>query len=80
MIKNMTRGLVEFEFEGKTAIIHGEAYLPGYGSPDFVAYENSITRWEPPHENEPFDDAIKKRLFAALVAAFHEKKWTIVVE
>lgn len=83
MIKNWTRNLIEFEFEGKTAKIYGETgFRNGHETPeffDFVAAASSLTHWEPSHENEPFDDATKQRLLAALVALFQEKKWTILV-
>lgn len=80
MIKDLARGHVVFEFEGKTATVHGEAYLRGHGSPDFVIYANSFSNWDPPHQEEPLDADTKERLLLALVAAFSERGMTSVVE
>jgi hypothetical protein len=80
MIKNLTRGSVVFQFEGKTIMLQGEGYLRGHGSPDFVVYENSVVNWEPPHETEPIDDATKRRLLAALLDSFRESGMTATVE
>jgi hypothetical protein len=80
MIKNITRGTVVFEFEGKTITLQGEAYLRGHGSPDFVVYENSAISWDPPHETEPVDDPTKVRLLAALLESFRDGGMTAILE
>ena len=49
-IVEMTRGHLILEMDGKTVKIEGEAYLRGFGSPDFVLYRNSIKHWNPPFE------------------------------
>ena len=80
MIKALGRGSVVVEFEGRTAVIRGEAYLRGRGSPDFVMYESSLSSWEAPHHLEPIDAQTKKRLLTDLIEAFRERGIAAVVE
>jgi hypothetical protein len=80
MIKELARGHVDIEFEGKRATIQGEAYLRGYGSPDFVIYENTFLSWSSPDEHEPLDDGTKRRVLSALVATFKDQGLTAIVE
>jgi hypothetical protein len=74
MIKNLTRDCVVFEFEGKTAAIQGEAYLRGYGSPDFVIYEKSITHWDPPHQWTVIDEQTVKTAILCASGCFRTKR------
>jgi Immunity protein 74 len=80
MIKKLSRGSVTFEFEGRTATLQGEAYLRGFGSPDFVVYANSLLQWDPPHEAEMLDGATKARLFDALLVAFQARGMSAEIE
>ncbi|WAS94047.1 Imm74 family immunity protein [Nannocystis punicea] len=80
MIKHMTRGHIEFEFDGKPVTIPGEALLPGHGSPDFVIFSAMLKTWGPPNTGEPLDDATKKRLLAAAVAEMKEIGMTVEID
>ena len=80
MIKKLSRGSVTFEFEGRTATLQGEAYLRGFGSPDFIVYANSLTQWDPPHQAETLDEATKARVLDALLAAFQARGMAALVE
>jgi hypothetical protein len=80
MIKRLTRGSVLFEFEGKSVTLQGEGLLRGYGSPDWVIYENSLLRWEAPHQEEALDDDTRRRLLSALIDAFRERGMNAVIE
>ncbi len=42
----LTRSSLQIVVAGRPVTVEGEAYLPGHGSPDFVAYENTIERWD----------------------------------
>ena len=80
MIKQLSRGTIVFEFEGKTVTLQGEGLLRGHGSPDYVIYRNSLIRWDPPHEREPLDDATQQRLLDALLRSFADRDMTAEVE
>ena len=41
-----TRSSLTIAVNGRTITVQGEAYLPGHGSPDFVVYSETITRWD----------------------------------
>jgi len=79
-IKNITRGHVEFEHDGRTAIIEGEGLLRGHGSPDFVLYSNTLKQWEAPHTAEAISDETKQTLLADLLKAFAQKGMTAEIE
>ena len=48
MILEVARGHIILKTERGVVRILGEALLPGYGSPDFVVYKNSIKEWLDP--------------------------------
>lgn len=80
MITEMTRGHIRLKLGDKTVTIQGEMYLPGYGSPNFVAYSNSIQWWDPPFESEAIDERIKGEILTALKHEMAMKGLTIEVE
>ena len=41
-----TRGSIVLDFEGSIIEFDGEAYLTGYGSPDYVIYSELVTDTE----------------------------------
>ena len=79
MIVQLHRGHALVRVGDRIARISGEAYLRGYGSPDFVAYRDSV-HWEPPHDAEPVTVPDRERILAALLAGAVERQLTIEVE
>lgn len=41
-----SRSTLKLEVNGRPVTLQGEAFLPGYGSPDFVIYRKMTERWE----------------------------------
>lgn len=80
MIIEITRSHIKMKFGEKTVTIEGEAYLRGHGSPDFVAYSNSIDYWDPPHDNERVDDQEKSMILENLKIEMDKKKMTLEIE
>jgi hypothetical protein len=80
IIRRITRSLVEFERAGHVAKIEGEALLRGHGSPDFVLFQNTLARWEPPYENELIQGAAKQSLLLELVHALRVRGMTAEIE
>lgn len=80
MIKNINRGHIEFEYEGKIITIYGEALLPGFGSPGFVVFSKMIGTWDPPNENQHMDDEIKSNILSSLAVEMKKRGLTIEIE
>ena len=80
MIIEMQRGKVRLKLGDKTVTIGGEAYLPGHGSPDFVAYSNSIEYWDPPHKNLKISDTERLQILELLKTCMAEKNLSLEIE
>ncbi len=65
MILKISRGYIVDSYRGKKVTIEGEAYLPGYESPDFVVYSELIQNWDPPDNDVQIDDEMKNKLLRA---------------
>ncbi len=76
----MTPSRIIAEYDGKPVTILVEALLPGYGSPNFVIFSNSIARWDPPWEHVEFTDDDKQRVMNGLREDLSEKKITFEFE
>ncbi|QIL89519.1 hypothetical protein GNX18_06940 [Microbulbifer sp. SH-1] len=79
MIKEITRGHIILETKEGVVRILGEALLPGYGSPDFVVYENSIKEWLEP-ANELISPNSKRNILKQLKKDAKEKQLNIEIE
>jgi len=76
----ITRGHLRVKARGKSATIHGEAFLRGYGSPDFVLYQNSIEKWDAPDDKENLTLIEKKQLVQFLKDEFSRRKMLLEIE
>jgi hypothetical protein len=67
VITNMARGHINLSVGGRSICIPGEAFLRGYGSPDFLAYPSEVLQWEDGEKltNESREDVLKALLEAA---------------
>ena len=80
MIIEITRSYIRMQVGDRTVTIEGEAYIPGHGSPDFVVYENSIRKWDPPNEKIEIDEISKKKILNLLKNEMKRKKMSLEVE
>ena len=64
----------------KSITIYGEALLRGYGSPDFVLYQNSIEKWDASNGQEDVTPAEKKQLIQFLKEEFSRRKMLLEIE
>ena len=64
----------------KSVTIYGEAFLRGYGSPDFVLYQNSIENWDAPNDQEKLTSAEKEDLIQFLKSEFRRRKMVLEIE
>jgi hypothetical protein len=80
VILNMTRSQLILTVGDEAVTIKGEACLRGHGSPDFVAYSNTISTWNQPHDGDLIDDEIRKLIIERLLVDAKEQGITIEVE
>ena len=76
----ITHGHLGVKIGGKSITIYGEAFLRGYGSPDFVLYQNSIEKWDVPDDKENLTLIEKKQLFQFLKEEFSRRKMCLEIE
>ena len=79
MIIEFHRGHICLKVADKVVRIEGEALLPGHGSPDFVAYRNSLIRWEQPN-GKLIDDEDKKIIEELLIIELTKKGMSVEFE
>lgn len=78
MITNKTRAKIELSVGGRKVTIQGESFLRrGGGSPDFLAYRNSLVSWD---DGEPLTEADKEAVLDDLLKSAEERGWTIEIE
>jgi len=77
MILDVQRGHIKVGLKGRTATIGGETFLPGFGSPSFVANLESLQLWDPPFETEEISAEDKSAIIAGVRKEFEEKNMTI---
>jgi|GEM_PF-1963757 len=65
MIVEFTRAHIRMTFEEKTVTVGGEGLLPGFDSPDFVIYSNTITHFDAP-DFTPIDAPTRARILDEL--------------
>jgi hypothetical protein len=76
----ITHGHLRVKIGGKSITIYGEAFLRGYGSPDFVLYQNSIEKWDAPDDKENLTLIEKKQLVQFLKEEFSRRKMCLEIE
>lgn len=76
----ITRGHLWVKVGGKSITIYGEAFLRGYGSPDFVLYQNSIDKWDAPNDEENFSYIDKEHIIQFLKEEFSHRKMRLEIE
>jgi len=79
MIIEVTRGHIKLKYKDRIITILGEALLPGYGSPDFVVYSNSITHWDD-DPSTPIDHDQKENILELLKKEANERNLSIEIE
>lgn len=80
MILEISRGYIVYRYREKTVTIEGEAYLPGYGSPDFVVYSELIQNWDPLDDQVRIDDDTKKEILLDLEKEMKGREMTVEIE
>ena len=80
MITEITRSYIRLKLGDKTITVEGEAYAPGYGSPDFVAYTNSIQKWDAPDDSIVIDDETRELIIKFLTDEISKRQMTIEFE
>jgi hypothetical protein len=79
-ILNTTPSSIKAKVGEKTVTIEGESFAPGYGSPDFLIFENSVKRWDPPYAEDAIEPDMAAQIVAKVVQILEERKWKVEVE
>lgn len=79
-LEEITRGHLRVKVGSKSVTIYGEAFLRGYGSPDFLLYQNSIGKWDAPNDQENLSSIDKEHLIQFLKEEFSHRKMRLEIE
>lgn len=79
-LAEIARGHLRVKDGAKSVTVYGEALLRGYGSPDFVLYQNSIESWDAPDNKENVTSEEKERLINFLKEEFSKRKMFLEIE
>jgi hypothetical protein len=77
MITNSSRNAIDLSVNGRAVRIECEALLPGHGSPDFVAYRNTLRTWA---DGDQLTEDEKELILADLQSSAKARGWTVEVE
>ncbi|HEY0838815.1 MAG TPA: Imm74 family immunity protein [Vulgatibacter sp.] len=80
MVKEVTRGHIRVEVNGRIATIPGEMFFRPGDKIGFVVYRDSIGRWDPPHEEVPIGDLEKIEIIDEIRSDFSAGGHLLVVE
>jgi hypothetical protein len=64
----------------KSVTVYGEALLRGYGSPDFVLYQNSIEKWDAPNDQDDVTPVEKEQLIQFLKEELSRREMSLEIE
>jgi hypothetical protein len=70
----IARGHLRMKNGAKYVTVYGEALSRGYGSPDFLLYQNSIEKWDAPNDQEDVTPVEKAQLIQFLKEEFSRRK------
>ena len=76
----VTRGHLRVKIGARSVTVYGEALLRGYGSPDFVLYQNSIEKWDRPNDQEYVTSTETEQLIQFLKEEFSRRKMFLEIE
>jgi hypothetical protein len=76
----ISRGHVVLKDDHKTAIIYGEAFIRGHGSPDFIVYSNTILRWDFPNDDCEISSQEKSEIIRFLRDEFIWRNMIVEIE
>ena len=79
-ILHITRSSIVLLFNGKELTVPGEAYERGYGSPDFVAYLNSVKSLDLSTDGDSLINSEKENLREILTKLMSERQMIIEFE
>jgi hypothetical protein len=77
MLVSLSRSTAHVKLGERSVVVQGEAFLPGYGSPDFVAYRNSPLTWD---TGDDLTEEEREAVFDDLVRSAAERGISIEIE
>ena len=79
-LTEIARGHLRVKDGARSVTVYGEALLRGYGSPDFVLYQNTFEKWYTPNEQEDVTPAERDQLIQFLKEEFSRRKMLLEIE
>jgi hypothetical protein len=79
-LTEIARGHLRVKDGSKNITIYGEALLRGYGSPDFVLYQNTIENWDAPNGQTTVTPSEKELLIQFIKDEFLRRKMLLEIE
>ena len=79
-LAEISRGHVRVKNGPKSVTVYGEALVRGYGSPDFILFQNSVQKWDPPNDAEQLTPAEKEQLIQFIKNEFSRRNFLLEVE
>jgi hypothetical protein len=77
IITDMARGHITLSVDGRSIRVTGEAFLRGYGSPDFLAYSSDLVKWD---DGERLTNEVREQVLKALLEAARERNILVELE
>jgi hypothetical protein len=79
-LTKIARGHIVLEDGDKTAIVYGEAFIRGHGSPDFIVYCNTILQWDFPNDDCEISSQEKSEIIKFLRNEFIRRNMIVEIE
>ena len=79
-IKHVSRSSILGVYRGNEVTLWGEAYLPGYGSPDFLAYSSTLAVKDAHGSGVQLDESKRRDILDAVGRAMSLRKQTMEFE
>lgn len=70
-----TSSYIKIEYNNKIVKAQGEMIVGG-----FIAYKNTMVSWEPPHQNEKFNQEIRDTIINKVINYCKGKEFKVIFE
>jgi hypothetical protein len=79
-IVDLSRGHITLRIGERTATIEGELLVKGPGIPDFVAFSDTLKRWDPPKTGTVMTEEERMVFLAELLQAGKRRELEIEID
>lgn len=79
-IISTTPSRIDVTVDGRELSLHGESFIQGMGSPDFVIYKSSVKNWRNSNSDVILSESMKDEIIKVVIDELTEQGWKIEVE